>query len=35
MSDEYLGPIKFIVAIVGPQEQELSDLHNFIRTNAL
>ena len=35
MSDEYLGPIKFILAIVGPQEQELSDLHNYIRTNAL
>jgi hypothetical protein len=34
-NDEYLGPIKFIVAIVGPQKQELSYLYHYIRTNII
>ncbi len=33
--EEYLGPVKFIVAIVGPQEQMLSHLISYIQNTAL
>ncbi len=33
--EEYLGPIKFIVAIVGPQQQDLSRLIKYTQTEGL
>ena len=32
-NDEYLGPIKFTVAIVGPHKQDLDLLNRHVRTN--
>ena len=34
-NDEYLGPIKFIVAIVGPHKQDLDLLNRYVRTHAI
>ena len=34
-NDEYLGPIKFIVAIVGPHKQDLDLLNRYVRTHVI
>jgi hypothetical protein len=32
---EYLGPLKFILAIVGPQEQQITAFNKYLQENYL